>query len=195
MVRLLAPLRRGPRPATIGRSAALLANGRFIAPDFAGRARSGSSIRGGFLAAGAALAGLIARGTPRRGLRLGQWLFLGATAVADHGEKISRDLVRGFGAGRIVLAQEIHQVRATHPVGKALGAAMAGRAIGRENRRAGFASLQIFGSRRGRPPGEKSENNQQTAANCGQSMPPRGSRRMAGRAPQFGGRAPGDCDL
>src|SRR6202022_2754406 len=90
MIRLLAPLRRGSRPAMIGRSAALLANSRLIAPDFAGRALSGNRIRRGFLAAGAALAGLLARG---RGLRLGQGLFLGATAVADYRQKIIGDLV------------------------------------------------------------------------------------------------------
>jgi len=165
-IRLLPALRRGSRPATIGRSAARLANGRFIALDFGGWALSGGSIRRGFLAAGAALAGLLARGTRRRGLRLGRGLFLGAAAVADHRQKIIGDLVRGVGTGRIVLAQKIHQVRATHPVGKALGAAVAGRTIGRKDRRTGFASLQILGSRRAGPPGQKSENNQQTAANC-----------------------------
>src|SRR5260370_134026 len=133
------------RPADRRSAASRRVSGQSVLADLAWGGRSGGGFRGGFLSAGVALAGLLARGTRRRGLRLGQGLFLGATAVADHGEKISRDLVRGFGAGRIVLAQEIHQVRATHPVGKALGAAMAGRAIGRENRRAGFASLQILG--------------------------------------------------
>jgi hypothetical protein len=73
-----------------------------------------------------------------------------------------------------MLAQKIHQHAGAHAIGKALSAAVTPRAIRRENRRAGFAALQILGSRGGGQKDEKPKSNQKRAANCGQGIPPQG---------------------
>ena len=69
MIRLLAPLRGGSRAPVIAPRTGLLATCRFIAFDFARGAGIGS-FRGRFLAAGATLAALLARGASRGRLRM-----------------------------------------------------------------------------------------------------------------------------
>ena len=169
---MLASLRGRPPAASRG---AGLAGRSLAAADSRRWTRSrGSRIRR-FLTGRPALAGLLARGSRGGRARLRQRLFLGPATIADNGQEVASNLVRGTGTRRVMLAQKIHQRAGAHAIGEALGVAVTPRAIRRENRWAGFAALQILGSRGGGQKDEKPKSNQKRAADCGQGIPPEGS--------------------
>jgi hypothetical protein len=167
-VRCLLTLLSGtPRPIAL--TAGLLGSRGFPVPDFSRRTGC-RRIRACFLAPCPAFA-LLALSARRR-LRLGQRLFLGPAAVADNGQQISGYLGRRYGACRVVLTQQRHQLRRAHPISEPLRAAVTGRTIRREDRRTGLATLQILGSGLCDPVGKQPENEREIASKCGQGMPP-----------------------
>ena len=151
---------------------------RFYASRFAKNLRRGtlSRCRDRLVGPGPVFAGGLGFGKSR-GLRLGRRLLLRTPAIADDGQKIGRNLVRGARPRGVMLAQQVHELRRAHAVCEPLGRAVARRTVRGENRRAGFAAFEILGSRWIQREREQHDNGEQTAPNCKQDFPPAWARR------------------